>query len=211
MNKKIVLGSCFCIILITIAIILFFTTKSEYLNKEYVYSWGTTNIHDFSSIPGYSNLLKVELYDKTANSTGVEFDSLYKSPLILSLQSVENYIWTTVKQKIDDSIRSNLTTNNYIDDKKNAIKDNIETTINKIIIDLAEKVMVENYPYRLTYTNNDRSVAGWDTGAVSGDDKWDFFEDHGQNPVSVEITGPGNRSRLSNKNKDAMPFIIKSA
>ena len=29
MNKKIVLGSCFCIILITFAIILFFTTKSE--------------------------------------------------------------------------------------------------------------------------------------------------------------------------------------
>ena len=29
MNKKIVLGFCFCIILITFAIILFFTTKSE--------------------------------------------------------------------------------------------------------------------------------------------------------------------------------------
>ena len=31
MNKKIVLGSCFCIILITFAIILFFTSKSEML------------------------------------------------------------------------------------------------------------------------------------------------------------------------------------
>ena len=205
MNKKIVLGSCFCIILITIAIILFFTTKSEYLNKEYVYSWGTTNIHDFSFIPGYSNLLKVELYDNKADSTGVDFDSLYKSHLILSLQSVEKSIWTTVKQKIDGSINSNLNTNNYFDDKKIAIKDKIETTIYSIVGDLAKKFLIENYPYRITYTNADMPH-------LMLTEKYDFFEERNiLGDKSIQLNGRGPRSKRENYDSPSDAFIISSA
>ena len=214
MNKKIVLGSCFCIILITIAIILFFTTKSEYLNDKYRYSLGTTtdaNKYEVSSIPG-KNDWKVDLYENKADSNGFDSNLLYKTRLLLGLGSVENSIWTKVKKNIDDSIVSNLSTNtnNYIDTKKNETITKIETTINSIVGDLAKKVLVAGYPYRITYTNADAYPHMG--GGSLGDETYDFFEDQAQRSGgSIELTGPGWRSRHNNQNKEALPFIILPA
>ena len=209
MNKKIVLGSCFCIILITIAIILFFTTKSEYLNDKYRYSLGTTtdaNKYEVSSIPG-KNDWKVDLYENTADSTGFDSNLLYKTRLLLGLGSVENSIWTTVKQGIDDSIASNLSTNtsNYIDNKKNETITKIETTINSIVGDLAKKVLVENYPYRITYTNADWPHLGFN-------EEYDFFEERNiLGDKSIQLNGRGPRSKRENYDSPSDAFIISSA
>ena len=173
MNKKIALGFCVCIVLIVIAIILFFKPTSEYnliqdifgKNRPiYEYNFGDTvqewlNPFDFSNIPGTSpNSLMLALYDNKADSKGFNFNDIYINPLKNGLGKAEKSIWDTITNKIFDVTTKDMTTkdasaNVYFVKKRTVVDSSLNSLISEGVKTMARTFLVPGYKYTISHDN----------------------------------------------------------
>jgi hypothetical protein len=151
MTRKFAIGSCVCIILIILTVILFFTSKSEY--STYIYDFSNAVIrYDYSFLPGYNYSLLVDTYkNDSSDLTGYSYKDLYKTPLNVGIENAERDIWRQVKSKVDKVINEDISFNIYLELKKNQIKTTFDSSIEELVSDISSKYLVTGSKYKFFY------------------------------------------------------------